>query len=411
MSQIIEGKAILTDVGGVGVPSRKHTVFYNPDMKHQRDVFVAVVDSFKRFPSGRSLSVGLPMEASGVRAIRLSEECASFAKVPLRIFANDYDADAIASLRANLLKNGITENDVTGKTTTGCKITQLTADAFFAQSEGLDIIDIDPFGGPGPFLDGAIKRLSRDGLLCVTATDSAVLCGLYPDVCLRNYWSMPSHDMSMHEWAVRILVRYCQMIAAQYGKALIPVLCYKKDHYVRLYLQCRKSKELSSQIIREHVSVFVNPKTGEVRSTLRNLARGARGFSLVGPMYVGPLVDPSAFDEKQFRVHISDSWVGRLFSTGENTLGYFTVPQLCSLHKIAVQPPLESVLAALRSTKKVTIAYESLDFVESIKSDCDYKTVVSVLRIIGVSKAKAVTITGGAKKKSAKTKKLKGNKK
>jgi len=378
-----EGSAVLFDVGAVAgsVPSRKDDVFYNVDMKHQRDVFVAVMNSFKRFPSGRSLSVGLAMEASGVRAIRLTKECAlTFSKQngnELRIFANDFDETAIKSLRHNLKENNVNVS----------AITQLNADEFFATSEGLDIIDIDPFGGPGPFIDGAVKRLSRGGLLCVTATDTAPLCGVFPDVCLRKYWATPSHDMSMNEWAVRILVRYCQLIGAQYDKALIPILCYKKDHYVRLYLQCKKSKELSSEIVAAHGVVFVNEKSGEISKVAK------KGFALVGPMYLGPLVDSSAFDEKKFRATVSDAWADRLFdvnSVGRNTVGYFTVPQMCSLHKIGPQPSVSQVLTALRTKnkkqKKQIFAYESLDFVESIKSNCSYKEFVSALRSVGIKK-------------------------
>ncbi|MCU0373510.1 MAG: ATP-binding protein, partial [Ignavibacteria bacterium] len=42
---------------------------------------------------------------------------------------------------------------------------------------GFDYIDIDPFGSPCPFLDAAIKRLSRGGILAVTATDTSALAG------------------------------------------------------------------------------------------------------------------------------------------------------------------------------------------------------------------------------------------
>jgi tRNA G26 N,N-dimethylase Trm1 len=186
--------------------------------------------------------------------------------------------------------------------------------------------------------------------------------------------------MSMHEWAVRILVRYCQLIGAQYDKALLPVLCYKKDHYVRLYLQCKKSKELASQIVREHHYVYIHQNSGEVSLVAK------KNYFKAGPMYLGALVDSSTFDEKKFRSHITDGWVDRLFSAGKNSVGYYTVPQLCSLHKVSKQPSVESVLKCLRSKKY--FAYESLNFVESIKSNCSYKQFVSALKEISKASVK-----------------------
>ena len=36
-----------------------------------------------------------------------------------------------------------------------------------------DYIDIDPFGSPNPFLAAAIGRITRNGIVAVTATDTA----------------------------------------------------------------------------------------------------------------------------------------------------------------------------------------------------------------------------------------------
>mmetsp|Transcript_5010 Transcript_5010/g.12093 ORF Transcript_5010/g.12093 Transcript_5010/m.12093 type:complete len:92 (+) Transcript_5010:49-324(+) len=44
-------------------------------------------------------------------------------------------------------------------------------------SKGFDVIDLDPYGSAAEFLDGAVQAVSDGGLLCVTCTDKAVLCG------------------------------------------------------------------------------------------------------------------------------------------------------------------------------------------------------------------------------------------
>lgn len=45
------------------------------------------------------------------------------------------------------------------------------------------VIDLDPYGGPNQFLDGALQSIEEGGLLMVTATDMAVLAGNTPEAC------------------------------------------------------------------------------------------------------------------------------------------------------------------------------------------------------------------------------------
>jgi tRNA (guanine26-N2/guanine27-N2)-dimethyltransferase len=40
-----------------------------------------------------------------------------------------------------------------------------------------DVVDLDPYGSPAVFLDGAVQSVKDGGLLLVTCTDMAVLCG------------------------------------------------------------------------------------------------------------------------------------------------------------------------------------------------------------------------------------------
>jgi len=126
------------------------------------------------------------------------------------------------------------------------------ANLFLLNSTGFDYIDIDPFGSPNPFLDSAIKRIAREGILAVTATDTAPLCGTYPKTCMRKYWAIPLHTYEMHEIGLRILIRKVQLIGAQYEKALVPMFSYSKDHYFRIFFRCDKGKSKVDKIISKH---------------------------------------------------------------------------------------------------------------------------------------------------------------
>lgn len=50
------------------------------------------------------------------------------------------------------------------------------------------VVDLDPYGGPNKFLDGAIQSIQEGGLLMVTATDMAVLAGNTPEACKLDFF-------------------------------------------------------------------------------------------------------------------------------------------------------------------------------------------------------------------------------
>lgn len=52
-----------------------------------------------------------------------------------------------------------------------------------------DIIDIDPYGSVVPFLDAAVSNVRDGGLLCITCTDTRVLCGSDFSKCFYYYGS------------------------------------------------------------------------------------------------------------------------------------------------------------------------------------------------------------------------------
>ena len=62
-----------------------------------------------------------------------------------------------------------------------------------------DVIDLDPYGSPAEFLDGAVQSVSDGGMLAVTCTDMAVLCGNHSEACYAKYGSMSLKGKFCHE--------------------------------------------------------------------------------------------------------------------------------------------------------------------------------------------------------------------
>jgi tRNA (guanine26-N2/guanine27-N2)-dimethyltransferase len=241
MHEFSEGRArFYASVGNDCKISKELEIFYNPVMKFNRDVSILLLNSLGL----KNIQVADIMAGSGVRAIRFILELNE--GILKHITINDYDDGFMKLIENNLVLNNIfiDENKVL--------IKNKDANMLLMDSAGYDYIDIDPFGSPNHFLDAAISRISRKGVLAVTATDTAPLSGTFPDACRRKYWAEPLHNTLMHEIGLRILIRKIQLVGAQYDKALVPIYAYFKDHYFRVFLRCEKGKSRVDKLIRQH---------------------------------------------------------------------------------------------------------------------------------------------------------------
>lgn len=221
--------------------SKEQEVFYNPAMILNRDISVLICKIFN------FKSVADVMCATGIRGLRIKKE-SNVEKVVL----NDINPLAIELSKENMINNNIS-----------CNLSNLDSNLFLLNSTGFDYIDIDPFGSPNQFIQNAVIRISRGGVIAITATDTAPLSGTFPLSCERNYWSKPLRTEIMHEIGLRILIRKVQLIGTQFDKALIPILSYYKEHYFRIFFKIIKSKEECDKIIKNHSYLYFSDETGE----------------------------------------------------------------------------------------------------------------------------------------------------
>ncbi|MFH0978772.1 MAG: tRNA (guanine(26)-N(2))-dimethyltransferase [Candidatus Woesearchaeota archaeon] len=318
---IREGRGIISGTKEEKVTSRME-VFYNPVMKHNRDVSVMVLKTI----GGKMLKICLPLEASGIRGIRFFKELPK--GMIEKIYFNDHNEKAVKAIKANLKLN---------KIKTRYEISCQDANLFMRTGQGFDYIDIDPFGTPNPFLDSAIQAISRNGIIAVTATDTAALCGTSEKACLRKYWAKPMHDSCMHETGLRILIRKVQLIGAQYSKALIPMYSYSKDHYMRIFFKVVKGKEETERILSQH-DYF-------------------KGF---GPMWIGRLWDKEL--AKELAKQDTDKELSKMLIAIEaesriNTIGFYDLHEISGRLKHEV-PKTEDLMKSIRKAgHKATITH------------------------------------------------------
>ena len=166
-------------------------VFYNPHMEMNRDLSILAIQTFQK-EQDREINICDLFGGSGIRGVRYKNEIDGVGEVSI----NDISETANHYERHNIELNNL--NDV--------HVYQHDASMFLRMKRGeFDVIDIDPFGTPSPFLDSAGYCARRNSLMCVTATDTSALCGTYEEPCIRKYNSKPYKSEYCHETGIESL--------------------------------------------------------------------------------------------------------------------------------------------------------------------------------------------------------------
>jgi len=206
---------------------RADGVFYNPEMELNRDVTVATMRAYAdREPRAETYLDA--MAASGVRAARAAAE-------GYDVTAADVDDDAVALAERNLADRG--------GTAVNRDANALLHGGFF------DVVDVDPYGSPMPFVDAAVAGTRN--LLCVTATDTAPLCGAHFESGVRRYDAVPRNTEYHPEMGLRVLISALVRRAATRDKAARPICSHVSRHYVRTYLELEANATAANGTLEE----------------------------------------------------------------------------------------------------------------------------------------------------------------
>jgi tRNA (guanine26-N2/guanine27-N2)-dimethyltransferase len=327
--------------------SKQMPVFYNPDMKLNRELSVLLLNSI----GNKKMQIADPLAGTGIRSIRFLLELKK-SKIK-NISINDSSPNAVSLIKKNLKLNKIKINQKT-------KTANEDANLFLLKSSGFDYVDIDPFGYPGKFLPAAVQRLARKGILAVTATDTSALAGTAPKACMRKYWAKPLRDECMHETGLRILIRFTQLIGAQFEKALQPTFCYSKQHYLRAFFTCEKGKKRVDAVLKQH-GFFCSEK------------------GCAGPLWVGKLWDTSLVkkmtktageEAKKFLKQIVEE-------SAINSVGFYDIHSICKQHKL-MAPKRDLLIKEIR--KKGFRAARTHFSATGIRSSTNLKTLLKLIK-------------------------------
>ncbi|MCK4366405.1 MAG: tRNA (guanine(10)-N(2))-dimethyltransferase [Thermoplasmata archaeon] len=333
-------------------PGRKSRLpFYNPLMRTNRDISVLV--ALATLSDRDTVLDGLA--ATGASGLRIALETED----QLAVTLNDKNPACHELITRNIERNG----------TTNCSVTCEDLNSLLSTGR-FDLVDVDPFGTPVRFIEGAMRATTDGGIAAITATDTAVLCGSRKKACIRRYGSRPRRTEYCHELGLRILLGYIARAAAKFDRGIEPLLCFSTDHYFRAIVRVRKGARKADSTLEKLGHLHIQrlerellPETG-----------------VAGPLWADAFLDaaflesvrlPSYFPHKVSK--LLELWREEasspplFYTTGEVAREFLSEP-----------PALDRIVGALRD--EGFIATRTHFRPDAFKTSADVETIGRVLR-------------------------------
>ena len=330
-------------------------VFYNPHMELNRDLSILAIQVFQK-QENRNIDICDLFGGSGIRGIRYKNEIDGVENVAINDIselANEYE-------KHNIELNNL--DDV--------EVYQHDASMFLRMKRGeFDVIDIDPFGTPSPFLDSAGYCSRRNSLLCVTATDTSALCGTYKEPCIRKYNAKPYKSEYCHENGIRILAGFVALTLAKYSKCIDIKMSHSTEHYMRLYIKIEKGSKKSDETLK-NIGYISHCRNCLHRQTKKGLASAIEencpvcGEKLVhaGPLWLGNIQDKEfiqkMIDESENKKINTEKQALKLLNSclheADAPATFFDIHSICKSLKISA-PKLDLIFDELKNKGFIAI--------------------------------------------------------
>ncbi len=330
----------------------KAPVFYNPLMEFNRDIAVLAFQAYQKMVK-REITVCEPLAGCGIRGIRFAKEVKGVKKV----IVNDINSEAAKLAQFNVDHNKLTKH---------VQVVNGDANLLLARHAAprrrFDFIDVDPFGSPVLYMDSAVRALRNGGLLALTATDLAPLCGVHSKACVRKYGGKPLRTEYCHELAVRLLAGCLVMTAAKHDIGVQVVFGHSTYNYARVYALVSFGARRADSSVRKmgHIlhcfsCLHREPSEGLISTLKRKCPACGSNISIAGPLWLGKLWN------KEFYISMRRFAEGRklrnqrmilkflslIESEIEAPATYYVIDKICDRLNLSV-PPLAETIEALR---------------------------------------------------------------
>jgi len=328
----------------------KAPVFYNPVMEFNRDLAVIALQAYQRIRAYQ-ISICEPLTGCGIRGIRYAVEVDGVKEV----WMSDINERAFKLAGYNVQTNGLGERITLKHSDANLLLAQHSA-----PRKRFDVIDVDPFGSPVAFMDSAVRALRNEGLLALTATDLAPLCGVHPKACVRKYGGRPLRTEYCHELAVRLLAGCLASTAAKHDIGTRVIFSHSANHYVRVYATIAYGAKKADESIKNMGYVLHCFNCFHRETAAQPLAHTGKceecgsKLSVAGPLWLGKIADRKfcelmAEEAKRRKLRLGDRIGKTLVTVGneaEAPVTYYVVDKICDALNLPV-PPVQKVAWAL----------------------------------------------------------------
>ncbi len=294
--------------------TKKMSVFYNPEMKFDRDLSELIISVLKPKKICDCLA------ASGARGLRYK----SILK-DSEVVLNDRNPNTAKVMKKNAELNKL-----------GIRIENKDANKLLLENL-FDFIDIDPFGSPIYFLDSAAKSIRNRGVVALTATDTAPLCGTSPLTCLRRYGIRSLKTDFYKELGLRIFISSAIKSFAKYDMAFTPIFSYCRRHYFRIFGKIDRGCKRTDSLLEQFDYISYCQKCGFRRIGLREKCDNCGNkLNLIGKIFTGNFASPEFCvklekeSNKTFG-YLSD-FVNQIRAE-QDYFGYYDIHKICKLNQ------------------------------------------------------------------------------
>jgi len=330
----------------------KAPVFYNPRMELNRDLAVLALQTYQRMVK-RNLFLCEPLTGCGVRGIRLAREVEGVSKVII----NDINPEAAKLAQYNVKSNKVAEHvEVSNEDA------NLLLSRYAAPRKRFDYVDVDPFGSPAPYIDSAVRALRKGGLLALTATDMAPLCGVHSKACVRKYGGKPLRTEYCHELALRLLMGCLAMTAAKHDVGIHVLFSYSAYNHVRTFAllsygakEADKSVGAMGYVLHCYECFHRETTKGFVSLLKRDCPECGSRLHTSGPLWLEKMWD------ERFSVRMREEVKKRNLPLGEKIFKmlsliieeskapatYYVIDKICDRFNLPI-PPLSNTIGELR---------------------------------------------------------------
>jgi tRNA (guanine26-N2/guanine27-N2)-dimethyltransferase len=349
--------------------------FYRPQSAIARDLAVLAAAVYRQRHG--QLRVLDAMTGGGVRPLRYALEAGAD-----WVWANEGNPDLAPVLQANLA----------ALPTNTYRLTHQDANRVFLachqQHDFYDLVDIDNFGSPAPYVSNGLGVAKLGGLLYLTSTDGRATSGHDPAKSLRTYGAWARSHPAAHEQGLRLLIGHAAQTAAARGLGIEPVFSLFTGQVHRVMVRLVKRPTLSDTtygfVAYCHGCGHFQAVDWRHLGRVSCLCRSKDAPVLSGPMWLGPLHEGPTLRAMQ-ALAIDWGWrrQGKLLAimAQENLLPpyYYPLGEIGRRGQMDI-PNRDRLMAALQA-QGYQAAVPSMDW-QGVKTDATLSDCVSIARTI-----------------------------